>query len=126
MPAAASITLADNVPANHVFNPISIGKTGLFETTEMSIGAAERQLILELSRASSSRVTDHVIVRLNFPFTQTVEGTVSVRDTARFEAKFVLPSSMSSTERLLVATVVANAFDNAVIKGYVTNREPVW
>lgn len=127
MPAPANITLADHVPTNHVFKPIAhSGDNMIHETVEMTIGAAERQLILGLSRANGSRATDHVVVRLNCPFEQTIDGTVSVRDVARFEAKFILPSSMTTTERTMFQKLVANAFDNSVIIGYVTNREPVY
>lgn len=127
MPAAANIVLADHVPANHTFKPISqSGNAFLHETSEMTIGGAERTLILELSRQSSTRATDRVTVRLNVPFEQTVDGVTSVRSTARFIGEVVMPSDMTATERSLFAALVKNALAHATVQGYMTNREPVY
>lgn len=127
MAAAANIVLADHVPANHTFLPIDIkASLSLYETSEASIGAAEKQLLLGIDRASSKRATDRVAVRLNVPFEQTVEGTVSVRDTARFIGEWILPASMTPTERSLFQKLAQNAVAHAVAALLITNREAPW
>jgi hypothetical protein len=126
MAAAAAIVLADHVPTNHTFNPIETGKTSLFETREMAIPAAEKQLILQLSRASSARHTDRITERLNIPFMQTVDGVNSVRSTARVETTIVIPDDCSSDERALVQRLYENMAVNPVVRLYVTTREQVW
>lgn len=126
MPSASTITIADQVPTNHVFNPITTGATSFLETTTKATGATQESLVLQMDRSSTKRATDRVTVRLNVPFEQTVDGAVTVRSTARFIGEFVVPADCSSTERLMLATMVQNVLANSVVKGYVSSRDQLY
>lgn len=126
MPQAAAVVLADNVPTNHTFNPIVTGGKAVFETSEMHIGAAEKQMIWTLDRASARRPTDRVSARLNVPFEQVVEGTYSVRSIARHIGETVVPSDCTSTERTMLAYLVGAMWTNAILRGYTSSRDPVY
>lgn len=127
MPSASTITVADQVPTNHVFNPITTAPgSALLETREATTTAGEKQLILQLDRASAKRATDRVTIRLNLPFEQTVDGVTSVRSIARLDCVVIVPSDTTSTERALVAALVKNTLANAVVQGYITTRDPLY
>lgn len=126
MGTPAAITLADNVPTNHVFNPIVSGPKALLETSEMAIPAAEKQLILQMSRASVTRLTDRVVNRLNIPFQQLSDGVYSVRSTARVDVSIVVPADCSSAERLIIAYLYKNMAANSVVQAYITTRDSMW
>lgn len=126
MGQAAPIVLADNVPTNHTFNPVTTGPTSMLETSEMAIAAAEKQLIAGLSRATSTRPTDRVTQRLNIPFMQTVDGVNSVRSTARVDVTVVVPVDCTAAERLVIAHLYKNMAANAVMMAYITTRDQMY
>lgn len=128
MPAASTISINDATPTAHAFVPVQVSPSlSLFRNTaDAAISASEEQIGLSISRASSSRATDKVKVTLSIPYEQTVDGAVIVRDTARMNAEFILPESMTSGEKADFAALVANLFDHADVSGYLTDLEPVW
>lgn len=128
MPAAASLSISDATPTAHVFVPVSVSpQLSLFRNTaDAAVSASEEQIGLSLSRATSSRATNKAKITISLPHEQTIDGAVVVRDTFRFSGEFVIPDTMSSTERNHAITIVKNAMANATVMGYVSSLEPVW
>lgn len=125
MPAAANIVLADATPANHTFAPVSVSDgVAVHEDRDSTTSAGWKTLYLKLKRAVSGRATNRVEVRLNVPYEQTIEGVVSIRSTARHVGETILPDDMTASERNHFATLLANAYANAVIKGYAKDLDP--
>lgn len=128
MPAATSLSINDATPTAHVFVPVSVSpQLSLFRNVaDAAISASEEQIGLSLSRATANRSTNKVKLTLSVPHEQTIDGAVVVRDTFRFTGEWVIPDSMSSTERADAAALVKNALANADIEDYVTDLEPMW
>jgi len=125
MPAFANIVLADSTPANHTFAPVRVeGGVAYHEDRDSTTSAGYKTLSLEMSRATATRPTNRVKVRLNVPYEQTVDGAVVIRSTARHISENIIPDDMSSTERAHFAALIASAHANAVIKGYSSTLDP--
>lgn len=128
MPSAASLSINDATPTAHVFVPVSVSpQLSLFRNTaSAAISASEEQIGLSLSRANAGRSTNKIKVTVALPHEQTIDGAVVVRDTFRFSGEWVIPETMSSTERGHAEAIVQNAINHATIGGYITALEPVW
>lgn len=129
MPAIANIVLADATPANHTFVPVSCTPDqAVWLDRDGTTAAGSKELVASYSRANSSRKTDRIKIRLNVPYeaTSTDTGLTYVAYTARLSSDVVLPDEMSATERGHFAALVANAFANAVLKGYISNLDPAY
>lgn len=125
MATIADLTLADNVPTNHVFYAIKSGMAGSrWLTREMVTAQGQRSFSAAMTLANGNRPTDRVSMRLAFPF-EFVEDTVTkVRDTARANVDFVLPELMTSTERAMFHAVFMSAMNATLVKNWVLNRDP--
>lgn len=127
MPAAANIVIADATPANHTFAPMTVnGGAAVFEDRDSNTSAGFKQLLLSMSRATASRPTNRVNIRLNVPYEQLVDGAYTIRSIARLSADVVLPDDMSATERDHFAALCKNAFAHATIVGYVGDLDVVY
>lgn len=129
MPSITSITLADNVPTNHVFNPLmSSSGHALLIARETVTSAASRVLELLFSPSTKTRVTNRVQVKLAYPIevTDSTTGVVSTRCTPRFEGVWILPDSMTTAERLTFDTLVEASVTNTVRRGYVRTLDPFY
>lgn len=125
MAAIADLTLADNVPANHVFYAIKSGMAGSqWLTREMVTSQGQRSFSASMSLASKTRPTDRVNYRLAFPFEFVEDGVTKVRDIARASTDFVVPELMTSAERAMFFAVYMSGMGNALLKNWVLNRDP--
>lgn len=128
MPAATNISINDATPTAHVFVPV--GKSGNVvnyrNVADATISAAEETLSLSLSRSNATRATDRVKITFSMPFEQTVDGEVTVRDVARFSGEFILPNTMTTTERADFQKIVSNGFDATDVAAHVTSLTPTW
>lgn len=127
MPVASAITLADAVPANHVYSPVQVS-TGraLLLNKATTIPASNEQLVLGFDLASARRPTDRILTQLAQPLEKTVDGTVVVRSTPRFVGDWVLPSDMTDAERNNFWTLVKNFIAHAMVQSYVRSRDPMY
>jgi hypothetical protein len=128
MPALSTITVADNVPVNHVFSPTS-GDSSNFvfnERTLSQTSAGQESMRLQFSKASVNRPTDKTTVRIDFPLEQLVDGVYVVYDIARVDINFTLPETMTSAQKLKVGAVTRNALAHATVKSYYETGEPVF
>jgi hypothetical protein len=128
MPAASTITIADSVPANHVFNPQSAtpGDAVFLNRNGNSVAAAE-VLKLKYSAATSQRATDRINIRLQDPLERgdAVNG-YTIAGSCLFDGDIVIPAQATATERANFAALVKNALANAVINNYIGTGEVVW
>jgi hypothetical protein len=128
MPAVSTITIADNVPTNHVFSPTKVNpeESSFNERTLSQTSAGQETLKLVFSEASASRATHKVRIEMAIPFEQLVDGVYTPYSTPRFIGEFILPSNLTSAQRLKVGAMVRNALAHATIKSYYETLEPVW
>lgn len=125
MATIADLTLADNVPANHVFYAIKAGMTlSQWLTREMVTSQGQRSISASMSLATKTRPTDRVSYRYAFPFEFVSDGVTQVRDIARANTDFVLPELMTTAERLMFFTVYMSGMNTALLKNWVLNRDP--
>jgi len=78
------------------------------------------------SPASSKRATNRVDISLDLPILQTVNGVSSVAYTGRFKGYFIVPDVMTAAERADLAAFVANALDNAQVRGVIKDLDPMY
>lgn len=123
---AANIVIADNVPTNHTFTPLSVtlGMTQ-YIAREGNTAMGNPTLSAGLSLATSKRATNRIQFRLNLPREAAVDGVYSLRSTARYVGEIILPDDFTSAERAMFAALVANFHDNALLKGYVADLAPI-
>lgn len=127
MPSTASLTIADSVPANHVYEPVQVTPAkALFLNKATSIPASNEQVVLGFNIATAARATDKVFTNLFMPFEKTVDGEILVRSTARFFGQWVTPADMSDQERADFVALVQNMIGHASVAGYVTDRDPFY
>jgi hypothetical protein len=128
MPAATTISINDANPTAHVYVPVtSEGGLSIYRNVaDATISAAEEQIGLSLSRASSARTTDKAKFTLSVPHEQTVDGAVVVRDVARADVTVTLPNTMTSGERADFAALLQNLLADSVVEDYITDLIPTW
>jgi hypothetical protein len=127
MPSATAITLTDASAVDFIYTPQSTSaKLSLFDNDAATSSAGRSDFSLGLSRATSNRTSDHVDIKLRFPFEHTVDGVVKVSHTALITAKFVLPQEMSAVDRENVLAKVRDLLSDSVITSYVKDLQPVY
>lgn len=125
MASIADLTIADNVPTNHVFYAMQSGMTrSAWLTREMVTAQGQRSISASMSLASKARPTDRVSYRHGFPFEYLKDGVTVVRDIARANTDFVLPELMTTAERLMFYTVYINSMSANLLKNWVLSRDP--
>jgi hypothetical protein len=78
------------------------------------------------SPASAKRSTNRISLKLDLPVLQTVGGVNSVAYVGRFEGTFIVPDTMTTAERADLAAFVANALDNAQVRGMIKDLDPMY
>jgi hypothetical protein len=97
-----------------------------FTERSAAVSAGFPRLSIGYSPASSKRTTNRVDIKLDLPVLQTV-GTVStVAYVGRFQGYFVIPDTMTASERADLRAFVANALDNALVMGVVKDLDPLY
>jgi len=127
MPSATAITLTDAASADHIYAPQG-QESGVasFNDDSATTSAGRSKLTLGLSRSSNRRRTDHVNVKITFPFEHTVDGVVRVSHAALFKGSFILPEEMSDTDRDNVKAQVNSLLGSAIVTSYVKDLEPAY
>lgn len=127
MPTVTNIVLADSVPANHTFQPVSVTTAAsVLIDRATNIAEGNPTLILGFNMANTKRKTDRVDVRLNFPIERQVDGVWVVTDTARFIGQWIVPVSMTQTERDNFEALADNLVSHSVVEGYIADRNPFY
>jgi len=96
--------------------------------TERSATQSAGYLKLEVlsSFASGNRNTNRVDVNFDMPILETVNGVTKVSRVGRFKGYFVIPDTMTATERADLAAFVANALDNTQVRAIVKDLDPLY
>lgn len=127
MPATANIVVANAIPTNHTFKPLSAALAlSTWSETDGSIYEGNARLAISLSNPTSTRKTSRIKMVLSYPFERTVSGIVTVPDTILYTLEAVIPSSCSGSEALDAYTVAKNLMANPLVQSYLANREPVY
>lgn len=127
MPAIANIVIADNVPANHTFKPLSasLPLSTWAETTATTYNGNSR-LAVSMSNPSSSRKTTRIKAVLSLPIERTVDGIVVVDDTILYTVEAVIPATCSAVEALKAYALFKNLSASTVMQSFFADREPVY
>jgi len=127
MPSAAQLVIADQVPTNHNFDPVEAAMVKTtWVNTEATTSLGRMTVSAGISLATAKRPTNRVTVRVAKPFEYTADGIVLIRDTARYNGEFVLPSAMSATEMLYFEAICRNFTGHATIKAMINALTAVW
>lgn len=122
-----SINNGAATPVAKSFSPERVGSDhSSFTERSAAVSAGFTRLSVAYSAASSKRPTNRVDVDVDLPVLSTVNGVSTVAYVGRFKGYFVLPDQMTATERADLHAFVANGLDNALIKGVVTNLDPLY
>lgn len=114
-------------PVARSFAPMRVAPDqSVFSEKSSAVSAGYKSLKIGLSSASASRPTNRVDVELQFPVVSTVNGISTVAYTGMFKGYFVMPEVMTATERADLAAFVANALDNAQIRGVIKDLDPLY
>jgi hypothetical protein len=126
MTTAANLVLADSVPANHTFVPVEAGvKLARWLDRDGITSAGSKVAKASLSESSSSRETNRVLISLEVPREQTVDGVTTVYATDRVNMEFILHETDTVLMRTNVHALASSLLNHADIKKYVTTLEPV-
>lgn len=96
--------------------------------TERSAASSQGFLKLEVSYspAQGNRSTNRVDISFDMPVTEVVAGVNQVTRVGRFKGYFVIPDTMTQSERSDLRAFVANAFDNAQIVSVIRDLDPLY
>jgi hypothetical protein len=126
MTTAANLVLADSVPANHTFVPIEAGiKLARWVDRDGTTSAGSKQAKATLSESSKGRPTNRVLISMEVPREQTVDGVTTVYATDRFNGEFILHETDTTLMRTDLHSLVISLLNHADVKKYVTTLEPV-
>lgn len=127
MPSASTITLTDSAAVDSDFAPTRFnGNKALFVNKDAITSAGRRNFSITLDPASAKRSSDHVKVRFASPAENTVDGLTSVVHTPWFSCEFILPVSMTLTERKNLLAESLDLLGDAILKSYVEDLEPAY
>jgi len=127
MPSASTITLTNSVPADADFDPTRfIGNKALFVNKDAITSAGRRNFTIILDPATAKRSSDHVKVRLASPAENTVDGLTTVVHTPWFSGEFILPVSMTLTERKNILAEARDLLGDAIMGSYVEDLLPAY
>jgi hypothetical protein len=128
MPQAQPITLTDDSGDETIYSPMTVGNSKLFSTAPGSsiTSAGQHDLSQEISRASRSRTSDHVKMKLLFPVEHTVDEITQVASTPSFEGKFVFPDTLSEQQRKDIRVKVSTLFTDSLFAALCDKLEPAY
>lgn len=122
-----SINNGAGTPVAKSFAPERVAPDlSVFAEKTADVSAGYLRLSVGYSPASSRRATNRVDMKLDFPVLQTVADVSTVAYTGRFQGYFVIPDAMTAAQRADLHAFVANALDNALVKGVVKDLDPLY
>lgn len=126
MTTIANLVLADSVPANHTFVPVEAGvKLARWVDRDGITSAGSKIAKASLSESSSGRETNRVLMTLEVPREQTVDGVTTVYATDRVNCEWIMHETDTSLMRTNLFSLFSNFINHADIKKYITTLEPV-
>jgi len=125
MTTIANIVLADSVPANHTFVPVQASdKLARWVDRDSTTSAGSKVLKASLSESSSGRPTNRVLIALEVPREQTVDGVTTVYCTDRVNIEFIMHETDTLLHREDLLALAQSALAHATVVAYVEDLEP--
>lgn len=122
-----SINNGAATPVAKSFAPERVGPTfSTFTERSAPVSAGFIRLGVGLSPASGKRTTNRIDVTLDLPVLGTINGVSAVAYTGRFKGYFVIPDTMTASERADMLAYVANGLSNNTIKAVVKDLDPLY
>jgi hypothetical protein len=119
MSTMANVVLADSVPANHTFVPVSPYPVSIWEDRTTPItGLGTAALSGSVKRAAKSNEVNRVKINLNVPVeeTSTDTGVTTVTGNLRINLDAISPANSTALQRLDVLTMFRAAIDLAIVE----------
>jgi hypothetical protein len=134
MPSIADFTLADSVPANHVYSiETTDGRAASFNERISTIGpAAWPRLSIAVSNPTASKGKLSTPkpytynVKLDIPITQTVGGVTTVARHSSASVNFYFAPDSTETERKDVLALLTSLFGMTTFKASVAAIQPYY
>lgn len=125
MAQAAALTIADQVPANHTYNPTSAsGQRAVFVNSESSTAAGRPSIVVDYQPLAATSTREKVKINTAIPVEQTVDGVVQVHHVNRAVTEFYLDASATLAEKQNLLARHKSILGNAVMTTLVTTGEP--
>lgn len=125
MSQASNIVLADSVPANHTFSPISsTDNVVVYRDADAVTAAGKKQIQIGFSPISSTRDTERTKIRFDMPIENTVDGRTVVVGTNRIFIEAVVWSGCTATERANFYALAKNLAAHAVAQAAIRDGDP--
>lgn len=97
-----------------------------FTERTSGVSAGFTRLTTRFSPANAKRATNRVDIDLDLPVLNSVNGVSTVAYVGRFKGYFVIPDTMTASERADLAAYVANALDNTQIRAIIKDLDPLY
>jgi hypothetical protein len=124
---ALTINNGAATPVAKTFAPERVApEQSVFTERSAAASAGFTKLGISYSAATAKRPTNRVALSLDFPVLSTVNGVSTVAYVGRFKGDFILPDTMTATERADLHAYVANALANTSIKGVIKDLDPLY
>lgn len=124
MTTLANIVLADSVPANHTFVPVKAVPHAELADRDSVTSAGSKRMKMSLSESSSGRPTNRVLISLEVPREQTVDGVTTVYATDRVNCEFIMHETDTSTHRADLMALAQSMLSHATVVAYIEDLEP--
>lgn len=129
MPNAVPITLTDAeaVPVDHVFNPIKTGDQVIYREAGQMANIEQRVITYSFSPPNANRSTTRI--RFGFADPKVVTDVVnsnalSVLGTARFGGEFIIPDSFTYQDKANLYSMCVDLINDLIFKDAVEQNDP--
>lgn len=124
---ALTINNGAATPVAKTFSPERVSpELSTFTERSSGVSAGFTRLGVQFSPASSKRATNRIDVSLDLPVLQTISGVSTVAYVGRFKGYFIVPNVMTPAERADLTAYVANALNNAQVRGVIKDLDPLY
>lgn len=127
MPSAATIVLADSVPANRNYVPVSVsGDLARHADTTTAATPAGQSILLLRIRPATNSMARKVNVDFSLPveYTDSTTGNVLTKDTFRGKSEILIPPTATALQRSNFWALYKSLMAHATLLSYVVNGEP--
>lgn len=124
-----NLTINDGsaTPVAKTFAPLEVApSSSVFAEKSAGISAGYTLLTVTFDRARANRKTNKIGISLALPIVGIVNGVSTVTDTGRFSGTFTVPDNFTAQNRADLHAFVANALNNALLKGVVKDLDPLY
>jgi hypothetical protein len=126
MSAFASVTLQNNAAANVVFNPTAIDSNGVAQWyVTNTVYDARWRLTQKVSLPKNGGTVARVKQRIAIPIMDSIDASKKVAE-GYVDIEFVLPKTMSETNRLDLRKLADTLLTNAITTAAVQNLESIY